>query len=321
MNSVRNKFDQLKLLIKDCLDVLILEETKLDETFPVGQFHIDGFMPPFRRDRNGFGGGVMIFVREGIPAKVIDTNLPNDIESIFVELNLKNNKWLLMGTYRPPSQCSKFYYSEIGKVLDHFSSSYDNILLAGDFNEEIEMSNTKSFLESHNLSNLVNSPTCYKSLANPSCIDLFLTNRKLSFKNTTTIDMGLSDFHRMIITSFKFKYAPGAPKIVNYRSFKKFEKNAFQKELRELTQDDNHYNSFDDHFLTVLNKHAPMKQKTLRANEAPYMSKALRKAMMKRTELASKYHKSNSEFDFIQFRKHRNYVNRLKGREKTILIT
>jgi hypothetical protein len=58
VNSIRNKFDQLKLLVKDSLDILVLEETKLDETFPEGQFYIDGFMPPFRRDRNKYGGGV-----------------------------------------------------------------------------------------------------------------------------------------------------------------------------------------------------------------------------------------------------------------------
>ena len=36
VNSIRNKFDQLKLLVKDSLDILVLEETKLDETFPEG---------------------------------------------------------------------------------------------------------------------------------------------------------------------------------------------------------------------------------------------------------------------------------------------
>ena len=71
------------------------------------------FLPPFRKDRNSYGGGVMIFVRDSIPVKVLDTTLPNENESIFLELNLKNNKWLLMGAYRPPSQCSKLYYSQI----------------------------------------------------------------------------------------------------------------------------------------------------------------------------------------------------------------
>ena len=34
INSLRSKFDALKLLIKDKIDILVVTETKLDETFP-----------------------------------------------------------------------------------------------------------------------------------------------------------------------------------------------------------------------------------------------------------------------------------------------
>ena len=57
INSLRNKVDQLRLLVKDTIDILIIQETKLDETFPDGQFMIEGFMPQIRRDRNRFGEG------------------------------------------------------------------------------------------------------------------------------------------------------------------------------------------------------------------------------------------------------------------------
>ena len=135
------------------------------------------------------------------------------------------------------------------------------------------------------------------------------------------MDIGLSDFHRMIITSFRFKYTPGAPKVVHYRSFKHFDKNTFQRELKEQITNIIHYDNFDDKFLEVLNKHAPMKQKTLRANEAPYMSKALRKAMMRRTQLANKFHKSNSEVDYLNFRKHRILlIGFIRENKRIILI-
>ena len=44
INSIRNKFDQLKLLVNDSIDILIVEETKIDETFPTGQFTIEGYI-------------------------------------------------------------------------------------------------------------------------------------------------------------------------------------------------------------------------------------------------------------------------------------
>ena len=91
INSVRNKFDQLKHVIGENLDILLIGETKLDDTFPDGQFFLNGFLPPFRKDRNKHGGGIMILVKEQIPVKIVETKLPNDIESLFLELNFKNS--------------------------------------------------------------------------------------------------------------------------------------------------------------------------------------------------------------------------------------
>ena len=42
----------------------MVSETKLDNSFPVSQFLIDGYSPPFRLDRDNNGGGIMLFVRE-----------------------------------------------------------------------------------------------------------------------------------------------------------------------------------------------------------------------------------------------------------------
>ena len=319
INSIRNKIDQLKLLLDQNVDILIVEETKIDGTFPAGQFAIEGFMPPFRRDRNQHGGGILIYVKDNIPAKLVENpQLPNDIEAIFIELNFRINKWLLMGTYHPPNQCSKYFYTEVGKVLDTHSKTYDNIVLVGDFNEKESESNTKSFLEEHNLKNLVKEPTCYKNPQNPSCIDWILTNKSRYFKNTTTIDFGLSDFHKMILTSFRFQYKPGAPKITYYRSYKHFDKQKFKDELQIAMNEGmvNNYEEFETKFIEVLEKHAPLKKKTLRANNAPYMTKNLRKAMMKRTELATRYNKTRNIEDYHNFRKQRNFVNRLYKKER-----
>ena len=60
INSIRNKFDALRILIQGNLDVIIITETKLDESFPTEQFYIEGFNLPFRRNRNGDGGGILI---------------------------------------------------------------------------------------------------------------------------------------------------------------------------------------------------------------------------------------------------------------------
>ena len=86
-------------LIKSEVDILLVSETKINDSFPSAQFQISGFLTPYRMDRNGNGGGIILYVREDIPSKEI-TCYPNrgDIESIFVEINLYKKKWLIGGT-------------------------------------------------------------------------------------------------------------------------------------------------------------------------------------------------------------------------------
>ena len=68
-------------------------------------------------------------------------------------------------------------------------------------------------------------------------------------------------------------------------------------------------------FLDVLEKHAPYKKKYVRANEAPYMTKLLKKAIMKRSKLESKFYKTGKKDDRNKYKKHKNYVTRLYKRE------
>ena len=58
INSIRNKFEVLKSKLSEVLDVLIITETKLDDSFPEQQFHIEGCNIPFRLDRNRHGRGL-----------------------------------------------------------------------------------------------------------------------------------------------------------------------------------------------------------------------------------------------------------------------
>ena len=68
INSLRNKFEILVSSIAVNLDILMISETKLDESFPVSQFLIPGFENPIRLDRSSSGGGIMLYIREGIPS-------------------------------------------------------------------------------------------------------------------------------------------------------------------------------------------------------------------------------------------------------------
>ena len=90
INSIKGKFDAFKLWVKGNIDIIVVVEIKIDDSFTQQQFAIEGYHLPFRRDRNALGGGVMIFVREDIPVReIFCDNVALNIEGIFVEINLR----------------------------------------------------------------------------------------------------------------------------------------------------------------------------------------------------------------------------------------
>ena len=58
INSLSNKFEQLKDIVMQHIDVLVLNKTKLDDTIPKAQFLVNGFSESYRRDRNRTGEGL-----------------------------------------------------------------------------------------------------------------------------------------------------------------------------------------------------------------------------------------------------------------------
>ena len=178
INSLGNKFEALKLIVKGNLDIFIITESKLDDTFPVNQFIIDGFSPPFRADRNKNGGGVIIYVRDDIPSRELKAHPPTiNLKGIFFEINLKKSKWLVFGGYNPQKDNISNFMIQLGPCLDHYMSKYENFLLLGDFNSEMSESVMIDFCAIFNLINLIKEPTCFKNVENPSTIDLIFTNR------------------------------------------------------------------------------------------------------------------------------------------------
>ena len=138
INSLRNKFEALKLIIGQNIDILIITETKLDETFTKAQFHIDGYALPFRIDCSRHSGGVIIYVRGDITAnELIGHHTPTNLEGIFLEINLKNRKWLVFGGYNHNKQNINNFVAQIGPIIDYYMSKYENLLLLGDFNSEM----------------------------------------------------------------------------------------------------------------------------------------------------------------------------------------
>ena len=130
-------------------------------------------------------------------------NLSSDIEGIFIDVIIGKNKWLLMGGYQPQKEKISYYLSHVSKVIDKCMRNYDNIILLGDFNVATSEDIMNDFCQMYGLDNLINEPTCYKNVNNPSSIDVMLTNRKSCFQDIITIETGLSDHYKMTLSVLK----------------------------------------------------------------------------------------------------------------------
>ena len=74
-------------MIENKIDILMISESKLDDTFPTSQFVIDSFTEPFRLDHTRNGGDILLYVKNNITATLLTNyTFPEDIEALFVEI-------------------------------------------------------------------------------------------------------------------------------------------------------------------------------------------------------------------------------------------
>ena len=146
-------------------------------------------------------------------------------------------------------------------------------MLLGDLHVESSDPVLNDFCKVCNLFSLVNEPTFFKIPDNPSCINLFLTNRSRSFQNTVakvTDCQSMPDFHKIVNTVLKVFYKKQKPKRIQY-SYKNFDNQLFQREsnseLLKIDLNNADLSEFTETFLSILDKHSPKKQKFIRAND------------------------------------------------------
>ena len=224
-----------------------------------------------------------------------------------------------MGGYNPKKESISYFLDHVGRYLDKHMINYDNLLLLGDFNSTMSEEVISHFCEIYGLNNLITDFTCYKSATNPTSIDVILTNRKESFDHSMAIETGLSDHHKMVVTVLKVYNKKQPPQTIKYRCYRKFNVFSFRNDLIQSLENFNGVLTFDDfneHFMKLLDWHAPMKEKTVRGNNAPFMSKKLSQEIMHRSKLKNIFNKLPTEENKEMYKKQRNFCVSLLRKEK-----
>ena len=213
INSLPNTFESLQHIINKYIDVLLISEIKIDS-------YLEGYATPYRLDINANGSGILLYIREDVPSKLLNSDL--SIQGFFVEIRLRKKKWLLRSSYNPKKNLIGNHLNYIGRNLDSKLGQHENFILMGDFNDETNYVTMKNFCQIYGCKNIVKDPTCFENPINRTCIDLIITNRQKSFQESEVIKTGLSDFHKMSLKVMKVFYNKEKPKVIQYRKYKGF---------------------------------------------------------------------------------------------------
>ena len=81
----------------------------------------------------------------------VKTQLPIDIEGIFIELNVRSKKWLLFCGYNPRKELKTIFLDNVKIHIDTFMGNYDNLILIEDFISEMEEEKVKDFCDIYKL--------------------------------------------------------------------------------------------------------------------------------------------------------------------------
>ena len=142
---------------------------------------------------------------------------------------------------------------------------------------------------------------------NPSFIDHIITNMTFLFMKSCTVETGMSDYYKLIISICRLTFAKGKSKKFIHRCYMNFDCKLFEETLiKNLYETELSLKSFKTTFSSTLETFAPLKQKYVRYNNSPFMNKTLRRAIMTRSKLKRRCKLDRTTINFEKYKKERN---------------
>lgn len=277
INSAFNKFEHIiEILNSADIDILTLNETKLDDETPDRYFEHNNYNT-LRRNRNSHGGGILVLVKKCYQISEKNSSTEYEIISFKLKLNGTFNNFII--SYKPPSTPNEAYLDHLETYIGQFNLN-NNLFIVGDLNMDW-LSNRgdqlKEFSTAYNLENFIKDPTRVFQNKNgrttSSLIDVVLHNGS-KINSTHTIDFPFSD-HKILLIECKFKAKSSTTQYTTRRNLNKanLEKIAHDLNLIDWSSIDtiieveDKYAEFNKIFNTVLDKHAPIQNRQIKIKE------------------------------------------------------
>ena len=232
VNSVGSKINEIKELQSSCkLDVLVLSETKLDQSFKQEILDIEGYSC-VRQDKRSNSGGLMAYISKDIPYSIGNVNIcDDDLECLSIELNLPNEKIMLVCMYKNPRTDSVIFKRFFKDACEKITDLYENIIIIGDLNFNMLIDNILSnVMPAFNLTNVIKEATCFKSCI-ATLIDVMLVTKRRKVLTSFSKSTGISDFHNLVGGVLRMNKPTPKTKKVYVRAFSQID---YSKVLEDL---------------------------------------------------------------------------------------
>ena len=289
IQGLQNKFEQIDLLLNNShneIHIFGLSETKLKNFHPDSAFTIDNYQL-FRKDRfisrerPEQGGGIIVYVKNGVKVERRLDLERNEIECVWLEVSPKNSKSFLVGIlYRHPNEGVQ-WNEHFEDLMENILANQKEIYLLGDFNRDLINENTKTawleYMEPFGLHQKVNFPT-RKIAQSQTLIDHIYCNVEANVSSVNVPEIGLSDHFPIFLTR---KTNCTEPKFshhtITYRSFKFFNEQMFINDLQSAPWDvikifddtNDALETWSSMFIEIVDKHLPLKTHRVKYKQQP----------------------------------------------------
>ena len=180
VNSMVKHIDELRILLESKpTDILLINESKIDDTVPDNEIYINGYNI-IRNDRNRNGGGVIMYLGQSLSFTERNDLVPDSLEMICVEIKKPYNKsFLVCAWYMRPPNSNTTLLDDFEVFLHKCDLANQELLIMGDLNCDVSKSppesNTRKlqFLSLlYQLDQLIDEPTRVTGTS-ATLIDLF----------------------------------------------------------------------------------------------------------------------------------------------------
>ena len=315
LRGLPNKIDYIRILLRNCaFDVFAITESHLDDSIDDTEIAVQGYRL-FRKDRNRHGGGVATYVRDSIESTNC-TSPDLQLEMLCLKIKQKNSMPIMCATvYRPPSEHVE-WYTQFEQEVEKLSTENDILVFLGDFNvDELKSNRLKDLMVLYGLSQQISSPTRITKDSS-TLIDHIYTTDSFGSQKSGVMPFGCSDHHLIYTVRCCFRKKHEEHSTIQYRRFK-------DVDLQELSTDmdkvpwscieafddvDDVWSTFRNLFFDVIDRHAPMREKRVKASPAAWINDSILNEMHHRDYLHLKAIRTKEEADWTLFKAARNRV-------------